>query len=210
MTIYPKVQQKAQEEIDHVVGCTRLSNAKDRGKLPYIDALAKETLRWKPVAPMGLPHTSTADDIFDWDFLPKGTTVLANVWYFTHNPATYPNPMSFNPGRFLPTDKKPTLELDPHRFAFGFGRRMCPSRFLADSMIFLNIAQSLAFKPGVVSHPHPFMATITPRSEKHEQLVRDIEKVFPWQRGDADKLAVFVGMSEVMKRRQRSSTEAEA
>lgn len=128
--------------------------------------------------------------------------------YFTHNPAKYPNPMSFNPERFLPTDKIPTSELDPHRFAFGFGRRMCPGRFLADSMIFLNIAQSLAvfnigkgkttdgvdiepdigFKPGVVSHPHPFTATITPRSEKHEQLVRDIEKVFPWQRGDADIL----------------------
>ncbi|KAI9041793.1 cytochrome P450 [Aspergillus affinis] len=208
MSIYPEVQQKAQEEIDRVVGSARLPKAKDRENLPYVDALVKETLRWKPVAPMGLPHTSTADDIFEGYFLPRGTTVLANVWYFTHSPATYPNPMSFNPERFLPTGKNPTQELDPHRFAFGFGRRTCPGRFLADSIIFLNIAQSLAvfniskgktadgvgiepdvgFKPGVVSHPHPFTAAVTPRSEKHELLVRDVEKVFPWQRSDADKL----------------------
>ena len=81
MSIYPEVQQNAQKEIDRVVGSERLPNVKDRDKLPYIDALAKETLRWKPVVPMALPHTNTADDIFHGYFIPKGTTVLPNVWY---------------------------------------------------------------------------------------------------------------------------------
>ncbi|PLB51998.1 putative cytochrome P450 oxidoreductase [Aspergillus steynii IBT 23096] len=228
MQIYPEVQHKAQEEIDRVVGPERLPNSKDRENLPYIDALVKETLRWKPVAPMGLPHTSTADDIFEGYSIPRGATLLPNVWsvtllsplalypssnevnrFFTHDPATYSDPMTFNPDRFLSSDKNLTPEFDPHRFAFGFGRRVCPGRFLADSMIFLTIAQSLAvfnirkarttdtgveiepdigFKPGVVSHPAPFSARVTPRSEKHEQLVRDVEKVFPWEKSDADKL----------------------
>ena len=83
MQIYPEVQQKAQEEIDRVVGSERLPNSKDRENLLYIDALVKETLRWKPVAPMGLPHTSTVDDIFEGYFIPKGATVLPNVWSAT-------------------------------------------------------------------------------------------------------------------------------
>ena len=81
MMVYPEVQKTAQEEIDRVVGSDRLPTMTDREHLPYIEAVVKETLRWHPVAPMSLPHTSTEDDICEGYFIPKGSMLLTNVWW---------------------------------------------------------------------------------------------------------------------------------
>ena len=114
--------------------------------------------------------------------------------------------MTFKPERYLGLDGR-APERDPHILAFGFGRRICPGQALADSSIFLTIAQSLAvfninnapgtvratedtiqFQPGIISHPLPFKASITPRSLKHEVLVRDVEMEHPWQESDSKHL----------------------
>lgn len=80
MTAFPDTQRMAQEEIDRVVGHDRLPTVSDRLNLPYTEAMVKEVLRWHPVAPMGLPHTSTADDVCEGYFIPKGFMLFANVW----------------------------------------------------------------------------------------------------------------------------------
>jgi cytochrome P450 len=80
MIVYPDVQRKAQEELDRVIGNERLPLVSDLEKLPYIEAVLKETHRWHPVAPMGLPHCSTEDDEILGYRLPKGTTILPNNW----------------------------------------------------------------------------------------------------------------------------------
>jgi cytochrome P450 len=80
MTTFPEVQRTAQQEIDRVIGSARLPTSSDRQDLPYIDAIVKETLRWHPVAPMGLPHKSTVDDVYDGYLIPKGCMLFANVW----------------------------------------------------------------------------------------------------------------------------------
>lgn len=54
MTLFPDVQKKAQAEIDAVVGNDRLPKFADRTQLPYVDALAKEVLRWNAVTPIGV------------------------------------------------------------------------------------------------------------------------------------------------------------
>lgn len=54
MTLFPEVLQKAQDEVDRVVGRDRLPEFSDRDNLPYITALIKELLRWEQVAPTGL------------------------------------------------------------------------------------------------------------------------------------------------------------
>ena len=53
MVLYPEIQRKAQAEIDMVVGNDRFPGLADQDKLPYVDAVVKEVLRWKPVGPMG-------------------------------------------------------------------------------------------------------------------------------------------------------------
>lgn len=80
MSLSPDVVRKAQGEIDRVVGNDRLPNSMDRSNLPYVEAVVKEVLRWHPVAPMGLPHTSTTEDVFEGYLIPKGSMVIANIW----------------------------------------------------------------------------------------------------------------------------------
>lgn len=80
MALFPGVQRKAQQELDTVLGSDRLPQFQDRENLPYMDALVKEVFRWHPVVPMGVSHTSTQDDICEGYFIPKGSSVLANIW----------------------------------------------------------------------------------------------------------------------------------
>lgn len=51
MILYPEVAQKAQAEIDAVVGQDRLPSFADRERLPYINALVLEVMRWYSVTP---------------------------------------------------------------------------------------------------------------------------------------------------------------
>ncbi len=80
MAMYPDIQRKAQEELDRVVGRTRLPDFEDRNNLPYVNAVVKELTRWNVVAPMGLPHAALEDDEYNGYFIPKGSIVIANVW----------------------------------------------------------------------------------------------------------------------------------
>ena len=80
MAMHPAVQQKAQEELDRVVGGDRLPDFDDRNSLPYVNALLKEVLRWHIVLPLGVPHRATADDEYNGYFIPKGTIVFSNIW----------------------------------------------------------------------------------------------------------------------------------
>ncbi|KAJ5642476.1 hypothetical protein N7490_006476, partial [Penicillium lividum] len=204
MACYPEVQYKAQRELDAVVGANQLAQFEHREDLPYINALVKEVLRWHPVVPTNVPHTSTQDDTCEGYFIPKGSSIVANIWGFTHDPNVYHDPMNFKPERFLASPSG-YPERDPHMLVFGFGRRACPGRTLADSNIFLTIAQSLSvfniskplnsaelqyvkFLPGVISHPAPFKLSIQPRSAAHQDLIQSLEHSFPWEKGDSELL----------------------
>ncbi|KAL5481175.1 hypothetical protein ACEPAI_10116 [Sanghuangporus weigelae] len=206
MMMYPEIQRKAQEEIDRVIGSDRLPSFKDRDDLPYVDAVVKEVLRWHPVGPMGLPHMSTEDDVYEGYFIPKGSLLLANIWAFMHDAETYHDPMAFRPERFFGVDGR-APETDPRTLVFGFGRRICPGRELADASIYLTIAQSLAvfdikkvvedgkiveptvsFSAGIVSHPLPFKTNLVPRSAKAEALIRSVEEDYPITESDAKEL----------------------
>jgi len=72
MVAHPEIQQKAQEEINRVVGNNRLPDFNDRPEIPYIDAIYHEVLRYSPPIPLGIPHGLTEDDFYNGYFLPKG------------------------------------------------------------------------------------------------------------------------------------------
>ena len=81
MTLFPEVQSKAQAELMTVVGPDRLPDFEDKEHLPYVQAVVKECMRWAPVAPLGLPHLAMEDDEYCGYFIPKGSVVIANIWY---------------------------------------------------------------------------------------------------------------------------------
>ena len=72
MALNPEVVQKAQNEIDTVVGFGRLPGFEDRSALPYCKAMLREVLRWRPGLPLGVAHASSEDDIYEGYFIPKG------------------------------------------------------------------------------------------------------------------------------------------
>ncbi|KAJ7612691.1 cytochrome P450 [Roridomyces roridus] len=187
MALHPEVMAKAQKEIDSVVGDGRLPGFSDKKDLPYTNALISEVHRWHTVVPTGLPHRVMEDDVYNGWFLPKGSIVLANIWKMTHDPRTYKNPMLFNPERFLASEGKDP-ELDPSELIFGFGRRICPGRVLAEASVWITIVMALAVfdisrhpdgegidvdvTTGTVSLPTRFKCSIKPRSAKAAQLIQ--------------------------------------
>ncbi|KAG9599913.1 putative cytochrome P450, partial [Aureobasidium melanogenum] len=201
MSMFPDVQRKAQEEIDRVIGNSRLPIHADRENLPYINVIVEEAQRWHPIGPMGLPHVTDREDTINGYRIPKDSILQPAIWWFTRDPAVYHDPETFKPERFLPPYNEPPAT----SFTFGFGRRICPGRVLADASLFLVIAQSLAvfdinkkvdkegkvvepvheFMGGTVSYPKAFEVSVVPRSQKHEELVDEVVKQYPWQDSDA-------------------------
>ncbi|KAI6095101.1 cytochrome P450 [Pisolithus croceorrhizus] len=142
MVLYPDVQKKAQEEIDRVVGTDRLPDFDDRPNLPYIEAVTLETLRWLPVVPLGIPHMTTTDDVYKGMHIPRGATIVPNVWAMTRDPERFPEPGTFNPNRHLPPfGELVDVTASP---VFGFGRRICPGKYLAEQGLWATIVSMLA------------------------------------------------------------------
>ncbi|KAE8825852.1 hypothetical protein PTNB73_09362 [Pyrenophora teres f. teres] len=207
MMIFPEIQKKAHEELDRVVGNSRLPVSSDRDNLPYIMGIMKETHRWHPIAPLSVPHASTAEDTCNGYRIPKGAILLPNTWWFTHDPSVYPDPATFSPERYIATPTH-APEPDPREFTYGYGRRVCPGRHVADNAIFITIARALAvfdiakpvdgagkvvepcteYSPGFAPYPVAFKADIRPRSKRHQDLVRDSKESYPWEESDAKEL----------------------
>ena len=145
---YPDVRKRAQDELDSVVGRSRIPTFSDLPHLPYIRAMVKEALRWRPVAPFAIPHVSTEHDWYNGMFIPKGTIMIANVWHLNHDPEIYgADAAHFNPARFLDASggvmsRAPETKEDGH-FTYGFGRRVCPGKHVANNSLFIDFAMML-------------------------------------------------------------------
>lgn len=180
MQLYPEVQKKLQADLDKVAP-GRFPTFDDYQDLPYFTAVIKEVLRWGQVAPMGLPHATTQDEIYDGYLIPKGARIFANIWGITHDEEVYPDPFKFDPERHLGPNPQP----NPFQFVFGFGRRTCPGAHFAETSIFYTISNILAvfdiskqldekgeemepqieWTTGVTSHLKPFTCRITCRNK---------------------------------------------
>ncbi|KAK7051593.1 hypothetical protein VNI00_004572 [Paramarasmius palmivorus] len=197
LTAYPEVQQKAQAELDRVVGAERLPTLKDFDNLPYLQAIVKEAHRIRPVAPVGIPHATTQIENYEGYIIPSGTAIFFNTYGIYHDPELFEDPESFYPERFLLTEHgtKPGVDDSDFRanLVFGIGRRMCPGIHLArDSLALntMNLLWAFNFKPakdpdtgkdipidiwgygeGLALVPKPFKCQIVPRGEHVEEIV---------------------------------------
>lgn len=177
MVLHPDVQREAQAELDAVVGRSRLPTFADRPQLPYIDRIVQETLRWCPVSPVGVPHRALAEDEYRGMRIPAGAIVYGNARAMTHDPRTYRDPDVFDPDRFLRGEPLPVGQ-------FGFGRRVCVGKHLAEASVWIVAASLLAtmdivkacgpdgaeitpevrLTNGLTSHPRSFPCRFVPRS----------------------------------------------
>ncbi|KAH9057389.1 cytochrome P450 [Lactarius vividus] len=146
MLAYPEVQRQAHAELDEVVGSARPPTFADLPSLPYIRAIVKETLRWSLTVPFGVPHTSSADDWYEGMFIPKGTICLQNMRMINSEPDVFGGDAErFDPARYLDGDRRVKV-LDGREeghMSFGFGRRICPGRYVAEGTLAIDIATLL-------------------------------------------------------------------
>ncbi|KAL2603035.1 hypothetical protein R1flu_013152 [Riccia fluitans] len=124
----PHVMEKAQAEIDSVVGRERLVEESDPHNLPYLNAIVKETFRLHPVATL-LTHMSTEDSEIQGYRIPAKSRLLVNVYAIQRDPEVYKRPLHFYPERFLGSEKD-VHGLDFDLLPFGSGRRICPGKGL--------------------------------------------------------------------------------
>ncbi|EXJ79518.1 hypothetical protein A1O3_07797 [Capronia epimyces CBS 606.96] len=158
LVTHPHVLQTAHDELDRVVGPNRLPTFADEPSLPYIRALCKEVLRWRPVSVLGgQPHATSEPDEYAGYHIPANTTVLGNSWAINMNERYYPNPHRMNPLRFLspaevlvyarPDESDDKGEPHPNskmgHSTFGWGRRVCPGADLAVNSLFAAMSKLL-------------------------------------------------------------------
>ncbi|ONM22197.1 cytochrome P450 12 [Zea mays] len=138
----PKILAKAMEELNHVIGPDRLVTESDLPRLPYIEAVLKETMRVHPAAPMLAPHVAREDTSVDGYDVLAGTVLFINVWAIGRDPGLWDAPEEFRPERFVESK----IDVRGHDFQllpFGSGRRMCPGINLALKVMALSLANLL-------------------------------------------------------------------
>ncbi|KAF7517117.1 hypothetical protein G7054_g13911 [Neopestalotiopsis clavispora] len=145
----PEAQNKAHQELDRVVGRSRVPSFGDINKLPYVRACVKEILRLCPVPPWAIKHFSDAEVLYKHHRIPKGTVLLANTSFLHWDPERYNEPWAFQPERFVQHAKssaESAVAADPRQrdnFTFGGGRRICPAMRLAENTLDITAANIL-------------------------------------------------------------------
>lgn len=200
--LHPDAMRKVQHEIDDVVGTERLPTFDDIPNLPYANAFLKEVMRWRPLAPLGIPHSVTQDDEYMGYDIPKGATILPNHWALALDEEVFEDPTSFRPERWI---ENPKLPLN----GFGFGRRVCTGRHIAmNSMQLITTRVLWAYDIGyahengkkidvdsygmadaAISKPVPFKADFQVRSPGHREVVEET-----WKGTEKDLNLIMTGI----------------
>ncbi|KAH0044244.1 putative cytochrome P450, partial [Aureobasidium melanogenum] len=174
MVKYPDILHRAQEEVDKVCGPDRSPTFQDLDDLPYIKHCMSEILRWRPVAPGGIPHVLVQDDVHEGYHFTRGTIFLANAWAAHHDPRYYDRPEEFMPERFFDNDhgfKDKNLIYSGMRktYAFGAGRRICPGQHLAENSLLINIAK-LVWAFNITPGLHPQEGRVLNKEEIDDSM----------------------------------------
>ncbi|KAG8730535.1 hypothetical protein FRC11_006492 [Ceratobasidium sp. 423] len=164
-------QDRARDEIDNLYDEETLPKWEDEQKLPFVRAVIKEALRWRPPIPSGVPHRVDQGKLYE-------------------------EPHLFKPERFINHTMSmvdSAAQADPSKrdhFAFGAGRRICPGIQMAEQDMFLALSKLLwafefsappgtnidteqsAFFGEAVRRPKPFPLIITPRSDRRVATIK--------------------------------------
>lgn len=197
---YPEIVQRARSELDSICGGgnMRLPVVADMESIPYMAALVKETLRWRPTVPLVPPHELTEEQLeYDGYIFPKGTNFLINTVAISQECT---DPEHFMPERWM-DESRNELNILHDFWGFGAGRRICVGYKIAQQILFLAISQlifcfdfvpvcvffspdslfladnnqngpydSRKLNPWSVTEPFPVKVTL--RSASHGELIR--------------------------------------
>ncbi|KAJ4702076.1 putative Cytochrome P450 [Melia azedarach] len=139
-----EAMRKAQEEIRHVTGNKGFVDEDDIQRLPYVEAIVKETMRLQPTIPLLLPRETMEKCSIDGYEIPARTRVYVNIWAIGRDPEVWDEPERFDPDRFMGSSS--SIDLKGQNFElipFGAGRRICPGMSMGLATVQLALANLL-------------------------------------------------------------------
>jgi cytochrome P450 family 2 subfamily U polypeptide 1 len=134
-------QDEVSAELDTVLQGRSPSMA-DLQLLPKLEATLQETFRMNPNAPLIIKATEHAVKLREY-IIPSNCMVQINAYHINHDPASFPDPTTFSPKRWLHGDGTFRSDLVERVVTFGVGRRACIGRPLARMEMTLMLARLL-------------------------------------------------------------------
>ena len=139
MISHPDSLIRARHEIDSICASSkdqlRLPGMEDLKHLPYLAAMVKEVLRWRPTTPVTPQHQLTEDLEYEGNFFPKGTCFVVNGIALSQ---LCENPDQFDPSRWLDGNEE---NITHGLWAFGGGRRICVGYRVAQQALYIAMAR---------------------------------------------------------------------
>ncbi|TVU04440.1 hypothetical protein EJB05_49982, partial [Eragrostis curvula] len=141
---------QVKEELKTVTGTKTAVEESDISKLPYLQAVVKETLRLHPAVSFSFYRAMATTQVQGYT-IPKGSNIMLNIWAIHRKPDIWTDPDEFMPERFIGKDISfwgKDFELIP----FGAGRRICLGLPLAHRMVHERICLGLPLAHRMVYH----------------------------------------------------------
>ncbi|KAJ3617676.1 hypothetical protein MTP99_006773 [Tenebrio molitor] len=139
--LHQDVQEKVYQEICDIFGNSdRDPTLDDLNQMEYLERVIKETMRLFPVGPILFRHVQ--EDIKIRDIvIPQGCELLIPTHFIHRNPKYWPDPLKFNPDRFLPEEieKRPRYCYMP----FSIPPRNCIGMVFAMMSMKVSIANMI-------------------------------------------------------------------
>ncbi|KAL0267118.1 UNVERIFIED_CONTAM: hypothetical protein PYX00_009473 [Menopon gallinae] len=144
---HPEIQERAYlEQCEIFQGSSRDATSADLQNMKYLDRVIKEALRLYPSVPV-IARKLEKDITIRGYTLPKGTNVPAFIYYIHRDPKNFPDPLKFDPDRFL-TDQ--IQKRHPYAYIpFSAGSRNCIGQKFAEmeeKVILSSIIRNFEFK----------------------------------------------------------------
>jgi cytochrome P450/nitrite reductase/ring-hydroxylating ferredoxin subunit len=125
----PESVAEVRREADKAFGAVDVAeDVEVANGLVQAGAVANETMRLRPVAPVGLFDTNV-DTVLGEYHVPGGTTVIILPRLPALDPTNFVEPLAFRPQRWM--EHQPGAHEVSANTPFGSGPRMCPGRSLA-------------------------------------------------------------------------------
>ncbi|KAM8877876.1 vitamin D 25-hydroxylase [Synchiropus picturatus] len=167
MALYPNIQERVQREIDSVLPNGRAPTLEDKQRMPYVEAVLHEVLRFCNIVPLGIFRATSQDAHVNGFKIPKGTMVITNLYSVHFDEKYWIDPGVFSPQRFL--DSCGNFVRREAFLPFSMGRRQCLGEQLARMEMFLFFTTllqrfHLQFPPGSVPTVAPKLGmTLQPK-----------------------------------------------
>jgi cytochrome P450 len=139
----PESVMELRREADELLGTSDVAgDVGTANKLTWAGAVANETMRLRPVAPIVVVLEAKVETVVGDLLVPEGTRVFVLTRPAACDPDHFAEPRAFRPGRWL-GETAGAHDVSAH-IPFGSGPRICPGRGLA--LLEMKLLLSMLYK----------------------------------------------------------------